>query len=136
MVSRIYQVNSVDLGWSETEDDNTPALTIAAQGLVNSGGWSNPELGPWSYIRQPEDGVLDIDFFAFPPTPGTMVTAALTPVKAQMIFKVPVWVTTIRVHSSTNSIMAELPPPSATRSADGGSSVPWPWPWYQELEIK
>lgn len=47
---------------------NPPTLAISASGMVNSSGWTNPELLPVVYFIPPSDGVYELMFMAKPPT--------------------------------------------------------------------
>jgi len=49
-------------------DPASKGWSIYAQGLVNSGGWSNPMLTPYVYIIAPLDGIYDFTFVATPPS--------------------------------------------------------------------
>jgi len=80
MVARVYSVDKVSVHFTMSGDEGAPALAIRTEGWVISGGWSGAQLAPWSYISPPADGVLDIDFLAEPPDPGTNVTYGFQPV--------------------------------------------------------
>jgi hypothetical protein len=125
MISRVYSVMQVSVGTTLISDNSVPALTISAIGQVNSGGWSNPELGPWSYITPPADGILDLDFLATPPKPGVIVSMGFQNITAHAILAIPDWVRGVRVHASTNSMEQRIDASSSAKS--GGHPVPWPW---------
>lgn len=114
MVARVYEVTAVAVDFTFSDDDQVPILKISAKGRVNSGGWSSPELGVWSYIQPPGDGILDLDFLATPPPDGTIVTMGFRNVHAGLLLPVPDWVKGVRVHASTNQmeamLVAALPP--------------------------
>jgi hypothetical protein len=137
MIARTYSVLEVKIDTTLASDEglpSVPALKVSATGMVNSGGWSNPELGVWSYIDQPSDGILDMDFLANPPEPGTMVTMGFQRIPVNGLFAVPDWVQGVRIHSATNSIEARLsgPLPSSDMKLMGdGMPLPWPFPWYR-----
>ncbi|MBY3091697.1 hypothetical protein HFO72_12905 [Rhizobium laguerreae] len=136
MVARVYEVTAVAVDFTLTDDDHAPVLKVSAEGFANSGGWSNFELGVWSYVREPDDGILGLDFLAMPPPQGTVSTMGFVRVSAGLVLSVPGWVKGIRVHASTNQIEAMLeaalpfitPPIVPT---DLGLPLPWPFPWYR-----
>ncbi|MGH0218495.1 hypothetical protein NKY68_00200 [Sinorhizobium meliloti] len=136
MVARVFDVTEVLVDFTFSDGDHAPLLKVYAKGHVNTGGWSNPELGVWSYIAEPNDGVLDLDFMATPPAEGTIVTMAFTNVSAALLLPIPDWVKGVRVHASTNQmeamLSATLPTSksSEVKTVAGGLPLPWPFPWY------
>lgn len=136
MVARIYDVTLVEVDFTFTDGDHAPLLKVFAKGRVNTGGWSNPELGVWSYVTAPADGVLDLDFLATPPPEGTIVTMGFNHVSTAKLLPVPTWVRGVRIHASTNHIEAMLPEavqrPSSLEVTvtNTAQPLPWPFPWY------
>ncbi len=135
MVAKIYSITSVKAQVSPSKDGEPAILTVEAKGQVNSGGWSNPELGTWSYITMPADGILDLDFLASPPMPRTDVTTGLDRITASISLPVPSWTNGVRVHSSTNRHEVNLESSQSTDVKKSGPSVPWPWPWFREVRV-
>jgi hypothetical protein len=127
-IAKVYSIREVKIGFTLSTDGAPPAMTVDATGMVNSGGWSQPELGVWMYIVPPADGILSMDFMATPPSPGTIVTMGFTEVHAQLLMPVPSWVKGVRVHGATNSVEQML---DGTLPMIGGDFVPWPWPWWK-----
>lgn len=134
MVSRVYRVDDVQVGFTLGGPNNeVPALVIQATGTVNSGGWKNAELGAWIYIKPPEDGIADLDFFATPPDPGSNVNWMLAPIVAKAVLPIPEWVRGIRVHAASNKI-EQMFDRAGPQLFKGGDPTPWPWggdahPW-------
>lgn len=82
-----------------------PMLSISVDGMVPTGGWSNAQLSPWIYIKQPSDGVQDFTMYAEPPAPGTIVSMGFAVVNsAPKPFFVPVWIKGVRIHASSNKL--------------------------------
>ncbi|WP_088348315.1 MULTISPECIES: hypothetical protein [Rhodomicrobium] len=127
MRARVYSVDDVRL----TIFRSKPAqIVVIAMGRAASTGWTDAELNPFMYVMPPRDGILDLDFSAESPRPGTIVLPILTPIAATLWMPVPNWVRGVRVHAATNSkesgrnieaLDVEEP------KIKGGDSVPWPW---------
>jgi hypothetical protein len=135
MVARVYEATEVTVDFTFTEGDFAPALKVFAKGRVNSGGWSNFELGVWSYVLEPKDGILDLDFLGVPPAHGTIVTMGFVNVNVGLVLPVPGWVSGVRIHASRNEIEAILgkalpSAPSPMKPTGEGLPLPWPFPWY------
>jgi hypothetical protein len=110
-----------------------PFLKVAAIGLDTSGGWSNPELGTWSYIAPPADGILDMDFMATPPAKDAIVHWGLEKKTAKALFPVPGWVKGVRIHAASKSMTKRLPRPlPAAKEVAVEKGIPRhsPFPWY------
>jgi len=92
-----------------TVDQHTsdPGITVSAYGYVNTGGWSNPRL-----IARPatEAGIIDLDFAATPPAPGTIVAQVFLPTTAVIEVPNPGTWTEVRIHSATNTVTATVNP--------------------------
>ncbi len=132
MIAKIYDVTKIEVGFTFMDMEVAPLLIVSAEGRVNSGGWSNPELGSWIYIVQPADGIIDLDFYAEPPSSGTIVTAGFVSVRAHLLLPIPLWVSGVRVHASSNAMESkfrEAFPPKGAKSVDT-LPVPWPFPWF------
>ena len=103
--------------------------SLDVDGWVNTGGWSKPELALWIYIAPPADGILDLDFVALAPEPGTIVTQAFAKLNVKTTMPVPDWVSGVRVHGATNFIVTMLAAPAVKKIKDG-LPTPWPFPWF------
>ena len=84
-------------------NDDNPLLTVEAEGLAPTAGWSNVRLEPHVYITPPDDGVQDFDLVGDRPADGA--ADALTPVEAAWEGEVADWLLGVRVHAVDN--MAE-----------------------------
>ncbi|MEP4193077.1 MAG: hypothetical protein ABJN51_18445, partial [Sneathiella sp.] len=126
---RIYTVDSIRL---EILKSSPPQLSIQAQGHATSGGWSNPQLVPLEKTLS-ADGILDIEFVATPPKPGTIVTQGLAPVCAELCWKGDVdRLVGVRIVARTNELTELLFSPTVAASipqTDFTSTDVWPWPW-------
>ncbi len=129
MSSRVYSVTEVKAQYLMTIPENPPVISVEVKGYTATSGWTHPELGPWMYIKEPADGILDLDLLASPP--AGIVLQVLTPVSVTQAFPVPGWVKGVRIHSSTNQIVKMLnAPPSEMKSLADHPPVPWPFHWY------
>lgn len=128
MYAKVYSIESVKVAWLAVVGGNPAAISLDVDGLVNTGGWSKPELAPWIYILPPEDGILDLDFVALAPEPGTIVTQAFAKLNVKTTMSVPDWVLGVRVHASTNFIAERLAASSVKKVTSMPS--PWPFPWF------
>ena len=75
-------------------DSSAALVHVTAKGMVNSGGWTAPQLRP-----RPSSNlaVLEFDFIAEPP--NGMATQSFEPIETTLDFICPVAITKIRVHS-------------------------------------
>src|SRR3546814_10828688 len=87
-------------------DDENPLLTVEAEGLAPTGGWSNVRLEPHVYITPPEDGVQDFDLVGDRPAGGA--TDALTPVEAAWEGELEDWLLGVRIHAIDNMVEDEV----------------------------
>lgn len=77
-----------------------PQIRVTAFGTVPTGGWTNPQLVPYTYVQAPPDGIYDFDFVATPPTePATQV---ISPIRVRMTVT-DQNIKGIRAHASLNS---------------------------------
>ena len=83
-------------------------LVISANGAVDSGGWSRPEL----LIQKPsasEAKALKTKFVAKPPSSHEAVVQALLPIHVRKITSLPHYgVVEVEVTSATNSVMVQI----------------------------
>jgi hypothetical protein len=138
---RVYSVEEVRV---EGLDASPPAIAVSARGQVNSTGWTNPRLVPWTYVTPPADGIVDLDFIAT--APDGFANFVFCPVAVAFAFSVPDWLKGVRVHASTSHREAGIdanwrpaargPAMTAVAIADGtmrptgeGMPLPWPFPW-------
>ncbi|WP_404789131.1 hypothetical protein [Altericista sp. CCNU0014] len=99
-------------------------LKISASGTVPTGGWSHPQLVPFTYIQAPPDGIYDFDFVAEPPDGSA--TQAITPIAAEFLWEnLPQGLKGIRIHASANSKVAFF---SSENSSSEGETEEVPQP--------
>lgn len=89
-----------------TGDDEQPQLTVEAEGLAPTGGWTNVRLEAHIYIDAPEDGYQDFDLVGDRPSEAS--ADVLTPVEAAWEGPLEDWVLGVRVHAIDNMIEEEL----------------------------
>ncbi len=111
-----------------------PALAVHAVGVVNSSGWTEPQLTAWVYIQPPADGILDLDFIAKRPT--GIVHWTLMPIGGDVVIEnvdlANYWgsglpLNGVRVHAAANVFVAT---PSSTVQANAvnlRNGDRWPW---------
>lgn len=144
---RIAEVKKANVG---TTRSRPPKTIVYAAGTVPTSGWSNPQLAPWYYIMPPEDGIQDIDFYATPPKPGSIVLQTLRDIDTDILMDrdpFNYWgpgkkLNGVRIHSASNALEAFFDPgsprsefvPQSPDDAIGAPSVrplspdfvPWP----------
>ena len=86
-------------------DEENPQLTVEAEGLAPTAGWTNVRLDPHVYITPPEDGVQDFDLVGDRPADAAEV---LTEVEAAWEGPLDDWCIGLRVHAVDNLIEDEL----------------------------
>jgi hypothetical protein len=89
-----------------TGDDEQPQLTVEAEGLAPTGGWTNVRLEAHIYIDAPEDGFQDFDLVG--DRPSETSADVLTPVEAAWEGPLEDWVLGVRVHAIDNMIEEDL----------------------------
>lgn len=95
---KIYSVEKVKVVLLKR---NPPILNITALGQVNSGGWTNPQLGMHQYVMSPADGIQAFDFTA--ESPNGPVIEVITPISATFdLESPPSWLKGVRVHALSN----------------------------------
>jgi hypothetical protein len=83
-------------------------VRVCAKGLVNSGGWTNPQLVPVVYIQAPPNGIYDFTFTAIPPA-GPATQPINVPIKAKKDWHpYPATLAGVRIRGATNSVVAHL----------------------------
>lgn len=100
MHTKIYSVDDVQLAILKTFP---PTLRIVATGMVNTGGWSDPQLVPYIYVSPPADGIYDFDFIASPPS-GIAIQVIL-PITATYHWRgFPQELKGVRIHACSGSL--------------------------------
>lgn len=89
-----------------TGDDEHEQLTVEAEGLAPTAGWTNVRLEAHIYIDAPEDGYQDFDLVGDRPSEAS--TDVLTPIEAAWEGPLEDWVLGVRVHAIDNMIEEEL----------------------------
>jgi len=136
MDARVYSIDDVRV---EALDAVPLAISVSVAGQVNSTGWTNPRLAPWTYAEPPKDGIIDCDFIANAPT--GFVIFVFSPIGLVCSLPVPDWVKGVRIHASSNKLDAILKHTSkaaetsitmndgSMRPSGEGIPGPWPFPW-------
>ncbi|WP_332819009.1 hypothetical protein [Sphingopyxis sp.] len=101
LVREIVEVNAFIGG-----DEENPVLTVEAEGLTPTAGWSEVRLEPHVYITPPEDGIQDFDLVGDRPTGSA--ADALTPVEAAWEGPLEDWLIGVRIHAVDNMIEDEV----------------------------
>jgi hypothetical protein len=131
-MQRVLDVESIDIFLIKT---NPPKLLVVARGHVPTTGWTLPQLGPWFYLRPPDDGVQDFDFLA--QEPRRHAGDVVLPIAAeQVIAREPLnyWgkghpLKGVRIHARSNTLEYLLGEPDALKpaiSTFGGGGEPFP----------
>ena len=103
MTRKILAVLDVRLA---IEKSNPPNIFIVAR-EVNTTGWSDGQLVPFTYTTPPDDGIYEFDFVAKPPSGifGQMIS----PINSEYVWhNFPNDVKGIRIYASRNSISSDL----------------------------
>ena len=87
-------------------DEQNLLLTVEAEGLAPTTGWTNVRLEAHVYIDAPEDGFQDFDLVG--DRPSEPAADALTPVEAGWEGMLEDWVVGVRVHGIDNLLEEEL----------------------------
>lgn len=101
LVREIVEVHAFVAG-----DDEQPQLTVEAEALTATAGWSNIRLDPHIYITPPEDGVQDFDLVG--DRPAGAAGEALTEVEAAWEGPLDDWVIGVRIHAIDNMVEDEI----------------------------
>lgn len=101
LVREIVEVNAYIGG-----DEENALLTVEAEGLTPTAGWTSVRLDPHVYINPPADGVQDFDLVGDRPSDGG--GDALTEVEAAWEGPLEDWMIGIRVHAIANRIEDEI----------------------------
>ena len=80
-----------------------PQIVVSAIGTVSTGGWSEPQLVPYIYVKPPEDGIQDYDFVATPPS-GYAIQVLLPVFGSYGPEEYPDWMVGARVHSASGAV--------------------------------
>lgn len=87
-------------------DEENPLLTVEAEGLAPTAGWTQVRLDPHVYITPPDDGVQDFDLVG--DRPSDSGADALTGVEAAWEGPLQDWCIGVRVHAVDNLIEDEI----------------------------
>lgn len=104
-----------------------PQIVVHAAGTVNSSGWSNGRLIPWTYVDQPQDGVQDFDFIAT--APSGFVLWVMSPLAGLGSIQHGSWMKGVRVHAATNNVEISLSDDQCCVEGAVIASDTFPWPW-------
>lgn len=128
----VMEVTRAALAWVYKDGQGYPVATVAALGHVNTGGWSNAKLTVRPISSIPADGILEFDFIAEPPAPGTIVTDAVAQHNAVIILALPAGIVGARINSLGPPLVANIigKVPTVSRRILDGLPVPWPFPWF------
>jgi len=111
-------------------DEKHPLLTVEAEGLAATAGWSKVRLDPHAYLTPPEDGFQDFDLVGV--RPAHPAEAMLTEVEAAWEGAVEEWQVGVRVHAVDNMVEEDLLEPwddeddedeDATEDADDDTAL-------------
>src|SRR3546814_15320347 len=111
-------------------DEKHPLLTVEAEGLAATAGWSKVRLDPHAYLTPPEDGFQDFDLVGV--RPAHPAEAMLTEVEAAWEGAVEEWKVGVRVHAVDNMVEEEQLEPwsdddehdDPTDDADDATPIP------------
>ena len=106
LVREIVEVNAFVV-----DDEENPQLTVEAEGLAPTAGWTNVRLEAHIYIDPPEDGFQDFDLVGDRPSSESSDEASadvLTPVEAAWEGPLEDWLIGVRVHGIDNMIEEEV----------------------------
>jgi hypothetical protein len=82
-------------------------LVVSASGAVNSGGWRHPHL--YAKPSPPEAPILELEFYADPPSSKRVVIQELLPISAELRMGLPKYGTVaVSVSSETNEIATQI----------------------------
>lgn len=101
LVREIVEVNAFVGG-----DDENPVLTVEAEGLAPTAGWSHVRLDPHVYITPPDDGIQDFDLVGDRPAGSS--AEAPTAVEAAWEGPLEDWLIGVRIHAIDNMIEDEV----------------------------
>lgn len=124
-----------------TTRSRPPRLIVNVKGRVTTTGWTDARLEPYVYITPPQDGLMDFDLVATPPT--EIAGDAQTEITAAASLWMPAWCRGVRVHASANEKEAVVPGFECALlgggGVDGGGRIErdpvdaWPWLVVAEL---
>ena len=101
LVREIVEVNAFVV-----DDEENPQLTVEAEGLAATAGWTNVRLEAHIYIDPPDDGFQDFDLVG--DRPAEAGADVLTPVEAAWEGPLEDWLIGVRVHAIDNMIEEEV----------------------------
>ena len=116
LVREIVDVNAFIGG-----DEENPLLTVEAEGLTPTAGWTSVRLDPHVYVSPPEDGVQDFDLVGDRPVGGD--EGGMAAVEAAWEGPLPEWLIAVRVHAVDNMIEDEIFEPWDEDADDAASEA-------------
>lgn len=99
--AKIYKVSAVEICVLKIKP---PQFVLFATGQVTAPGWRRPALIPYLYISPPKDGIYDLDFVA--ERPAGSAAQIISPIAVTDIIPLLDGLRGVRIHSSTNTIVA------------------------------
>jgi hypothetical protein len=77
-------------------------LMLSATAQTPTTGWHSGQLIPWIYMTEPEDHIMDFDFYGRIPTYFSQLGEGL--LKANIVIELPAWAIGYRIHTYNNGI--------------------------------
>jgi hypothetical protein len=96
----VYEVTSAQVGINKRLP---PQVSIVAEGVVRTLGWTNGRLKPYIYVQPPPDGIYDFDFVATPPS-GPAGDALAPIISKEYVMPLPRGFRGVRIHAETNKM--------------------------------
>lgn len=97
---QVYQVKDAQIAINKRLP---PEVSIIAEGVVRTLGWTNGRLEPYVYVQAPPDGIYDFDFVATPPSgPAGDALSPITSKEYKM--PMPEHFRGVRIHAETNKM--------------------------------
>ena len=112
MLKKVAEVSEIHIEIDKADPTN---LTVHAKGNVDSKGWTNAQLMPYTYFSPPQDGVYAFDFLGEAPDNARTSTATDITATPFIWNNFPSDLTGIKINSSSNYIMGFLKDKKATR---------------------
>ena len=130
MEAKIYSVDTVNYHLNKSIPPN---LVVTASGTVNSSGWKEGRLIPWTYKKMPTDGIVDFDFIATYPEENVIwLFSTIESIPLTITFHN--WIKGIRVHAANGNKEFQFKPGQGNESnfvllggTDDGEPAPFPW---------
>ena len=88
-------------------------LMLSATAQTASTGWHSGQLIPWVYMTEPEDHIMDFDFYGRIPTYFSQLGEGI--LKANIVIELPQWAIGYRIHTADQAIHQVLFSDSASQ---------------------